>query len=61
MKILSLNCRGLEIPHKKYALKQLIFLHQPDIIILQETMIDSTSIFATLTSLLPGWTFLGLD
>jgi exonuclease III len=61
MKFLSLNCRGLASPHKKSTLKQLINTQQPDIILLQEMMEDSSAISATLSSLLPRWLFMGLD
>ena len=61
MKFLSLNCRGLESPHKKSALKRLINTQQMNIILLQETMENSSSISYTLYSLLPAWIFMGLD
>ena len=38
MKILSLNRRGLESPSKKLALKRLVQLHNPHILLLQETV-----------------------
>jgi exonuclease III len=61
MKFLSLNCRGLVSPHKKSTLKRLINTQQPDIILLQEMMADSSAISATLSSLLLGWHFMGID
>jgi len=61
MKLLSLNCRGLASPHEKSALKRLINTQEPNIILLQEMMTNSLSIFATLSSLLPRWHFMGID
>jgi exonuclease III len=61
VKLLSLNCSGLASPHTKSALKRLINKQQSDIILLQETMADSSVISATLSSLLLGWHFMGID
>ena len=38
MKILFLKSRGLESPSKKLALKRLVQLHKPDILLLQESV-----------------------
>jgi len=38
MKILSFNCRGLAGPLKKSALKRVVALGHPDVILLQETL-----------------------
>jgi exonuclease III len=61
MKVLSFNCRGLASPHKKYSLKRLLTTQQPDVLLLQETMVDSTTTSTTLVTLLPGWHFEGID
>jgi exonuclease III len=61
MKFLSFNCRGLASPHKKSSLKRLITTQQPDIILLQETLADSTTVSSTLATLFPGWHFEGID
>jgi exonuclease III len=61
MKLLTFNCRGLASPQKKSALKQSVTLHQPDVVLFQETLIDEVMATKILTSLLSGWFFLGLD
>jgi len=61
MKILSFNCRGLASSHKKASLKRLVECTRPDILLLQETLGDSSSVKAQLEKLLLGWEFDGLD
>jgi exonuclease III len=53
MKILSFNYKGLEIPHKKFSLKRLVSLHQPDVVLFQETLADEVSATKTLSTLFP--------
>lgn len=61
MIILSLNCRGLGNISKKLALKCLIHLHKPVILMLQEALSNGDFILQELRSLLPGWDFLCID
>jgi endonuclease/exonuclease/phosphatase family metal-dependent hydrolase len=61
MKIISLNYRGVAGPSKKVALKRLVASHQPDILMLQETMGESGVVATLLESLFPQWEFTGLD
>jgi hypothetical protein len=46
---------------KKSALKRLVIIHQPDVVLFQETLADEAMATKILTSLFPGWFFLGLD
>jgi exonuclease III len=61
MKLLTYNCRGLASPQKNPALKRLVTLHQPDVVLFQETLADEITTTKILTSLLSGWNFLGMD
>ena len=44
MHILSWNCRGLGNPSKAKAVKDLVRMENPDILLLQETKIDEDSL-----------------
>ena len=61
MKVMSFNCRGLARPQKKAALRRIIFVDGPDIILLQETLGVGTVVKARLEGWLPGWSFESLD
>jgi exonuclease III len=61
MKILSLNCQGVASPSQKYALKRMIFVNQPDIVMLQETFRDEVNVVPVFECLVPGWKFVGID
>ena len=58
---MSFNCRGLAGPKKKSALLRVITLDHPDVILLQETLGESSIIKERLESWLPGWSFVTLD
>ena len=57
MKLLSLNCRGLESTQKKLALKRVILVHKPDVILLQEIMGPEVKVTTLLTSILKYFSF----
>jgi hypothetical protein len=59
MKILSYNCRGVEIPHKKYDLYRLVKLNYPNIIFLQETMGEEAVVILWLEAIFKNLKFLG--
>ena len=40
MKVLSWNCRGLGSKSKEEAMTDLIYIHQPDILLIQETKME---------------------
>jgi exonuclease III len=61
MKLISFNCRGLASPQTKSALKRLVYLHQPKVVLFQETLANELSATKTLSTLFLGWDFLGLD
>jgi len=61
MKLLTFNCRGLAIPQTKSALKQLVIIHQPDVVLFQETLADKAMATKILTSLFSGWFLLDMD
>ena len=61
MIILSYNCRGLASLLKKLALKELIKLHNPDVLFLQEILGQGEEVIDTLTRMFPGWVFHSLD
>jgi hypothetical protein len=61
MIVLSHNCRGLANPAKNLAIKQLIDLHSPSILLLQETMIVGSKAVDSFTKSFPDWDFLALD
>ena len=43
MKVISWNCRGLGSKGKEEAMLDLISLHQPDILLIQETKLEETA------------------
>lgn len=50
MILLSYNCRGRVSPQKKSSIKRMITMHDPQIIILQETMGSSEKVKEALES-----------
>jgi exonuclease III len=54
---LSLNCRGLANPSNKLAIKWLVDLHQPSVLLLQEIIMEGEKAMLTLYSSLSGWDF----
>ena len=61
MKVLSFNCKGLVCPHKRSALRQVVELYQPEIILLQETLGEGLEVKTNLESQFGGWCFETLD
>eukprot|EP00253_Pinus_taeda_P003262 PITA_03262 len=61
MKVLSFNCRGFSSPPKKLALRRLLTISQPDIILLQETLCPADTLIQSFKSWLPSWTFHAID
>ena len=61
MKIMSFNCRGLSSPHKLSALKRVVCLEHPDILLLQEILGVGGVVKVRLESWFPGWIFETLD
>ena len=61
MKITSFNCRGLAGPHKRSALRRVVNLDHPDILLLQETIRAGEEIKSRLESWFGGWNFETLD
>jgi exonuclease III len=59
MNLLTYNFRGLASSLKKLALKRLVLTNQPDIVLLQETLSDEEVATKILSTLLPGWAFMG--
>ena len=57
MKLMSFNCRVLAGPHKISALKRVVGLEHPDILMLQETLCVGEVVKAKLQSWFPGWNF----
>ena len=53
MILLSYNCRGLTSPQKKSSIKRIIAMHDPQIILLQETMGPSEKVKEALESWIP--------
>jgi hypothetical protein len=53
--------QGFSEPPKKSALKRLVTLHQPKVVLFQETLADELSATKALSTLFLGWAFLGLD
>ena len=47
MKAISWNCRGLSSKGKEEAMLALISLHQPDILLIQETKMEETTFLQT--------------
>ena len=58
---MSFNCQGLAGPHKRSALRRVVNLDCPDIMLLQETMRAGEKIKARLESWFGGWFFETLD
>jgi len=61
MKIMSFNCRGLAGPLKRPALRRVIDLEHPDILMLQETLGEMEAVKSKLEAMMPGWVFHCLD
>ena len=61
MKVLSFNCKGLVCPHKRSALRQVVELYQPEIILLQETLGEGLEVKTKVESWFGGWCFETLD
>ena len=61
MKILSFNCRGLASSHKKSSLQRLVECTKPNVMLLQETLGDSSVVKSMMEKLFPGWEFEGVD
>ena len=61
MIFISYNCRGLASQPKKLALRELVRVHSPDVLMLQETLGKGEEVIGLLTKLLPGWLFQTLD
>ena len=61
MNILSFNYRGLAGPHKRSALRRVVEIDQPEIILLQETIGDGLEVKTNLESWFGGWCFETLD
>jgi hypothetical protein len=57
MIILSLNRRGLANPSRKLAIKRLVDLHHPSVILLQETMQERDKAINSLSPILQVGTF----
>ena len=57
MKLLSLNCKGLASTRKKLALKRMMEVLSPEVILLQETMGPEMEVEILLSSLLPLYSF----
>ena len=57
MKFVSLNCRGLVSTRKKLALKRMMEVLSPEVILPQETMGPELEVETSLTSLLPQYSF----
>ena len=57
MKFVSLNCRGLASTWKNLALKRMMEVLSPEVILLQETMGQELEVETSLTSLLPQYSF----
>ena len=61
MIILSYNFRGLASLPKKLALKELMKLHNLNVLFLEETLGQGEEVLDTLTRIFPGWVFHSLD
>ena len=61
MKIMSFNCRGLAGPLKRPALRRVIDIEHPDVLLLQETLGEVDAIKRKLEGMLLGWVFECLD
>jgi hypothetical protein len=61
MIFLTLNCRGLDNPSKKLAIKRFIETLKPSIILLQETMTYGEKVIQELSTFMIGWEFSYID
>ena len=61
MKILSFNCWGLAGPQKRSALRRVVEVDRPDIMLLQVTLGAGVEVKAKLESWFGGWSFETLD
>ena len=61
MKVLSFKCWGLAGPHKRSALRWVVEIDQPEIMLLQETLGVGLEVKAKLESWFGGWCFETLD
>ena len=61
MIILSYNCRGLVSQPKKIVLRELMKSHNPDVLLLQETMGQGEEVNGILSRMFHGWVFQALD
>ena len=61
MKVLSCNSRGIASPRKRSALRWVVELDQPEIILLQETLGEGLEVKTKLESWFGGWCFETLD
>ena len=55
MKLISFNCHGLVGPHKRSALKRVVGLEHPDILLLQETVGVGDVVKARMEIWFPCW------
>lgn len=58
MKLLSFNCRGLESTQKKLALKRMLMVHKPYVILLQETLGSEHEVSLHLSTISSSFSFL---
>ena len=58
MKIISLKCKGLASTQKKLALKRMLSVQKPDVILLQETLGSKFEVTKLLSSITNNFTFL---
>ena len=61
MKILYFNCQALVGPHKRSALRWVVEIDYPKIILLQEMLGDGLEVKTKLESWFGGWCFETLD
>jgi exonuclease III len=61
MKLLSLNIRGFGGTSKKLSLKRLVKRTDPDIVFLQETMVDGNIVREALNNILKYWSICTID
>ena len=61
MILLSLNVRGVRGTPKFHILKRLIERIAPNVILIQETMVEGSKVWEVFTKLLGGWTIYSMD
>ena len=61
MFFVSLNIKFIGNRSKKFSLKRLINIHEPDILLLQETLAVRDSLIEDLNIFLPRWDFISID